>query len=64
VYELISILCDYFGGIIMATFTVSLPKEFERARREFPEANWNELIKKGIMKRLGELKQLDKMRMS
>lgn len=46
----------------MATITVSLPKEFEGAKAKFPEIDWNEVIKRGILKRLEELKKFDELR--
>ena len=43
----------------MATITLSMPKELERMKEKFPETDWNEVIKRGILKRLEELKKLD-----
>jgi len=46
----------------MATITISLPKEFEDAKRRFPETNWNEVMKRGILKRLEELKKFEELK--
>lgn len=46
----------------MATITVSLPKEFDEAKRKFPEIDWNEVIKRGLLKRLNELKKFDALK--
>ncbi|NOR85082.1 hypothetical protein GQ473_03110 [archaeon] len=43
----------------MATITLSMPKRFERAKKEFPYVDWNEVIKTGILKRLEEIKNKD-----
>ncbi len=44
----------------MVTITLSLPEEFEKVRKRFPEVNWNEVVKGGVLKRLDELKRLEK----
>jgi len=46
----------------MSTITLSLPKEFEEAKKKFPEVNWNELLKAGILKRLTELKRFEELK--
>ena len=46
----------------MATFTISAPKELERLKREYPEINWNEVMKQGILKRLEELKKFEELK--
>ena len=44
----------------MATITLSLSKEFEEAKARFPDVDWNEVLKRGILKRLEELKKFKK----
>ena len=46
----------------MATITLSLPKEFGQTRKRFPDVDWNEVLKKGILKRLEELKKLEELK--
>lgn len=46
----------------MATFTISAPKELKRLRKEYPEVNWNEVMKRGILKRLEELKKFEELK--
>jgi len=46
----------------MATITLSLPKEFELLKKKFPEVNWNEVLKQGILRRLAELKKFEELR--
>ena len=46
----------------MATFTISAPKELERLKKEYPTINWNEVIKRGILKRLEELKKFEELK--
>jgi len=46
----------------MTTITVSLPGEFEKAKIKFPEIDWNEVIKQGILKRLEELKKFEELK--
>lgn len=43
----------------MATITLSLPEEFESVRKRFPDVDWNEVLKRGILKRLEELKRFE-----
>lgn len=43
----------------MATITVSLPDEFESIKRKFPDVDWNEVLKRGILKRLEDLKRFE-----
>lgn len=58
-----SILTEFNGGDNkMTTITVSLPDEFEKAKRKFPEVDWNEVIKQGILKRLDELKKFEELK--
>ena len=46
----------------MTTITVSLPKEFDETKKKFPEVDWNEVIKRGILKRLEELKKFEELK--
>ena len=46
----------------MATITLSLPKEFEGVKERFPDIDWNEVIKRGVLRRLEELKKFEKLR--
>ena len=46
----------------MATFTISAPKELERLKKKYPTINWNEVIKRGILKRLEELKKFEELK--
>ena len=46
----------------MTTITLSLPKEFEEAKKKFPEVDWNEVIKRGVLKRLEELKKFEELK--
>ena len=46
----------------MATFTVSLPKNFEKTKKRFPEVDWNAVMKAGILKRLEELKKFERLK--
>lgn len=46
----------------MATITLSLPKEFEKIKGRFPDTDWNEVVKRGILKRLEDLKKLETLR--
>ena len=46
----------------MATFTISAPKELEEFKRKYPEVNWNEVMKRGILKRLKELKKFEELK--
>ncbi len=46
----------------MATITLSLPREFEEIKARFPYTDWNEVIKRGILKRLEELKKLETLK--
>ncbi|MBI2137764.1 hypothetical protein HYU12_04575 [Candidatus Woesearchaeota archaeon] len=43
----------------MATVTISLPKEFEGIKLRFPDVNWNEVLKRGILKKLENLKKFE-----
>ncbi len=45
----------------MATLTISVP-ELDRLRKEYPEVNWNEVMKRGILKRLEELKKFEELK--
>ena len=44
----------------MATITISLPEEFNEIRKKFPEINWNEVLKRAIIKRLREIEKIRK----
>ena len=46
----------------MATLTISLPKGFEQAKKRFPHINWNEVLKRGIVKRVEELKKFEELK--
>ncbi|MEA3378377.1 MAG: hypothetical protein U9Q69_01935 [Nanoarchaeota archaeon] len=46
----------------MATITVSLPKNFEKTKKQFPEVDWNAVMKKGILDRLEELKKFERLK--
>ncbi|MEK6951669.1 MAG: hypothetical protein AABX29_01510 [Nanoarchaeota archaeon] len=47
----------------MATFTISIPDEiWNRAKTMFPEVNWNQVIKLGILRRLKELKKFEELK--
>ena len=46
----------------MTTITLSLPKEFKEAKKKFPEVDWNEVIKRGMLKRLEELKKFEDLK--
>ncbi|MFH0862754.1 MAG: hypothetical protein V1875_06980 [Candidatus Altiarchaeota archaeon] len=46
----------------MATLTVALSQEFLEAKERFPKLNWNNVVKHGILRRLGELERFEKMR--
>ena len=46
----------------MATFTISMPKEFERMKKERSDINWNEVLKQGILKRLKELQKFEELK--
>ncbi len=46
----------------MATITISMPDRFNKVKKEFPEINWNEVMKAGILKRLDELKKFEKLK--
>jgi len=47
----------------MATFTVSVPTELlKEAREKFPHINWNEVIKRGLLRRKEELKKFEELK--
>jgi hypothetical protein len=46
----------------MSTFTISAPKELVKLKKEFPEINWNHVIKEGILERLEELKKFRELK--
>lgn len=58
----ISIHTEFSRGTKMATFTISAPKELERLKKKYPTINWNEVIKRGILKRLEELKKFEELK--
>ncbi|MDO9517600.1 MAG: hypothetical protein Q7J10_06060 [Methanosarcinaceae archaeon] len=46
----------------MSTITVSMPSIFNKTKAEFPDINWNEVMKAGILKRLNELKRFEELK--
>ena len=46
----------------MATITLSLPEEFDKARRKYADINWNEVLKSGILEKLAELKKFEELK--
>jgi hypothetical protein len=57
------IVCtEIHGGAEMATITVSVGDELERVRKKFPDVDWNEVLKRGLLKRLEELKKFEELR--
>ena len=46
----------------MATITISVPEKYEELKRRYPDVNWNEVLKRGILKRLEELKKFEKLK--
>ncbi len=60
VYIEFSVLTEFnLEAFNMATFTVNIPDEdWKRWHEKFPEVNWNEVIKRGLIKRLEELKKM------
>lgn len=57
-----NVLIESSGGNKMATFTVSVPKEFAEAKKQFPHINWNEVLKRGLIRRLEELKKFRELK--
>ena len=52
-------VCTELGaGLKMPTITLSMPEEFEKAKKKYSQVNWNELIKQGIIKKLEEFEKL------
>lgn len=47
----------------MATITVSVPEKFNELKRQFPDVDWNEVLKRGLLKRLDELKKFEKLKL-
>ena len=45
----------------MATITLSLPKEFEEAKKKHSQVDWNKVIKQGILEKLEKLDKLAKI---
>ena len=43
----------------MATVTISLSDEFESIKLRFPDVDWNEVLKRGILRRLEALKRFE-----
>ena len=37
-------------------------KELEKLKKEYPTINWNEVIKRGILRRLEELKKFEELK--
>ncbi len=46
----------------MATLTISAPKELKELKRKYPDVDWNEVMKRGILKRLEELKKFNELK--
>ena len=46
----------------MATITLSMPERYSQAKKEFPDVNWNEVMKASIMKRLSEIKKFEEIK--
>ncbi len=60
--ELLRSTNKLFKGDNMATFTISAPKELEELKKKYPDVNWNEVMKRGILKRLEELKKFEELK--
>jgi len=48
--------------IIMATFTVSIPKELKEEMNQFPEVNLAEYLKKRFESKLNEFKKFEELK--
>lgn len=46
----------------MATITLLMPKKFETIKERFPDIDWNEVIKRGVIKKLEELKKFEELK--
>lgn len=46
----------------MATITLSMGKEYELAKKRFPDVNWNEIIKQFLIKKIEEIKKFEKLK--
>jgi hypothetical protein len=46
----------------MATLTITKPEGFDEVKKKYPEVDWNEVLKIGILKRLEELKKFDELK--
>ncbi len=46
----------------MATITLSMPDRFNKTKEEFPLVDWNEVVKRGICRRLEELKRFEALK--
>ncbi len=46
----------------MATITISVPEKYNELRRKYPDVDWNEVLKRGILKRLEELKKFEELK--
>ena len=46
----------------MATLTITAPKNLKELKKRFPDVNWNEIMKQGIIKKLEELKKFEKLK--
>jgi len=53
-----TVCTEFSAEIKMATITLSLPKEFEEAKKKHSQVDWNEVIKQGILDRLKRLEKL------
>ena len=46
----------------MATITLSVPEKYNELKKRYPDVDWNEVLKMGILKRLEELKKFEELR--
>ncbi len=46
----------------MATITISVPEKLNDLKKRFPDTDWNEVLKRGILKRLEELKKFEELK--
>jgi len=46
----------------MATLTISVPEKFNELKKRFPDVDWNEVLKRGLLKRLDELKKFEELK--
>ena len=57
----LSIYTDISECIVMATFTISAPKELRTLKEKYPTVNWNEVMKQGLLKRLRQLQKFEQL---